>query len=133
MSLAEAFASYLEILLNVNIGQTLWIGEAPSSNKVADDIWWLIASGGGRETDNITGEAVKDYSIEIYCRSRNYKTVYTQLQDLEEDLNCRDCVQLEGYETISVKAQVLSIDDDLDGEDRKVGLLQANVKIYKEC
>lgn len=133
MNIAESFAELLETLTGSTLGQDLFIGQAPSSNKVPSSIWWIVASGGNRDTDLVTGESVKSYSIEVYYRSRDYKTVYNAMQTLEEDINCDGCVQLDGYDTLDVKASVLSIDSDLDSEDRKVGLLQVNLTIFKEC
>lgn len=133
MNIDQSFAGYLESTLGISLGQDLWIGKAPSSNKVQDNIWWIISSGGDRVTDNVSGEAMKVYSVEVYCRSRNYKSIYDQLQDLEVALNCDGCVQLDGYETVDIKATTFPIDDDLDGEDRKVGLLQASLMVYQVC
>jgi hypothetical protein len=134
MNIVEAFASYLTTITGTILGQDIFIGNAPSDNKLADpfaNLWWIVASGGSRDTDAVTGEAIKSYSIEIYLRSRDYKAVYDELHTLEENLNCDGCVQLEGFETVDVKAQILSIDDDLDNVERKVGLLQAEILTYK--
>jgi hypothetical protein len=133
MNVTESFAEYLENSLGLVLGQDLFIGEAPSSNKVQDDIWWITGAGGTRLIDNTTGEALKAYSIDIYKRSRDYRTIYNELHNLEEQINCDGCVQLTGYETVDIKASVLSIDDDLDKEDRKVGLLHTEITVYKTC
>lgn len=79
-----------------------------------------------------TGESVKQYIIDIRLRSRDYETVYENLQALEEDINADLCSQLTGYDTIDVEATNFPIDDDLDSEDRKVGLLRVTLTIYKE-
>jgi hypothetical protein len=133
MNIAFSFANFLEVITGSTLGQTLFIGQAPSSNKVNNAIWWIVASGGNRTTDAATGESIKQYVIEVYYRSRDYKAVYDAMQDLELKLNCDDCVQLENYDTLDVKASVLGIDNDLDAEDRKVGLLQANLTVYQRC
>lgn len=133
MNISESFAGFLEIETDSTLGQDLFIGNAPSSNKAPNDLWWIVATGGDRVIDNASGEALKSYSIEIYYRARDYKTVYNQLQSLEIILNCDECVQLEDFETIDVKASVLSIDADFDDEDRKVGLLQADIIVYEDC
>jgi len=114
------------------LGQDLFIGQAPSSNKVSNDLWWIVATGGSGSS-LASGENLKVYTIEVYRRSRNYETVYADMQSLEQILNCDDCVQLEDFQTVDVKATVLSIDSDLDAEDRKVGLLQTNITVYDSC
>lgn len=133
MNIADAFVEYLEPLTGSTFGQDLFIGEAPSSDQVLDSIWWIVATGGAKETRLITGESVKNYRIDVYYRNRNYRMVYDALQDLEEALNCDGCTQLTGYETVDIEATTLSIDTDFDSEDRKVGLLQATLRIFKEC
>lgn len=133
MSLVESFATYLAGITGTTLGQTLFIGEAPSSDKVADSIWWVKENGGGVIQKNLTGEARKSYQIEVYYRNRNYELVKDAMSDLEEDLNCDGCSQLSGYDTIDIEAMTFPIDADIDNEDRKIGLLQANITTYKEC
>jgi len=133
MNLVEAFATYLQTLGLGTLGQTIFIGEAPSSENVSDSIWWIVANGGSPELKASTGELVKNYQVQVYYRNRNYKTVHDNIFSLEEQLNCDGCTQLEGFETIDIEATTFPIDNDLDVEDRKVGLLQANIRTYKEC
>lgn len=133
MSVIEAFKDYLVGILPVTFGQDLFIGEAPSSNKVPDTIWWIVARGGDKTTDYPTGGAVKSYQIDIFHRDRDYKSLSDELSSLEELLNCEECTQLTGFQTMDSQASVLGIDNDLDGEDRKIGLLQATITVYKPC
>ena len=133
MNIAEDFADYLETITGSTLGQDLFIGEAPSSNKVGDNIFWIVTSGGVKTLKAQTGEAIKAYTIDVYYRSTNYQGVYNVMQALEEELNCAGCVQIGSYDTIEVEAVTFPIDTDLDDEERKVGLLQANLTIYKDC
>lgn len=134
MNVAESFATYLQDVLSIaTLGQDLYIGFAPSSKKTTDDLWWIVATGGNKDVELQSGESMKTYFIEIFFRSRDYRTVYDNLHSLEEQLNCDGCTQLTGFDTVDINASVLSIDTDLDNEDRKVGLLQANLITHKEC
>lgn len=133
MSLVADFATYLAGVTSTTLGQTLFIGQAPSSDKVADSIWWIVENGGGVIQKNATGEARKSYQFNVFCRNRDYEVIKTAMSDLEEDLNCDNCSQLSGYDTIDIEATSFPIDNDLDSEDRKVGLLQVTITIYKEC
>lgn len=133
MNIALAFAEYLQSVSIGTLGQDIFIGQAPSSNKVPDAIWWLKVSGGTPTTRLATGESLKNYTIEVYRRSRDYGEVYQDMQDLEELLNCDGCTQLDGYDTIDIVATNFPIDSDLDHEDRKIGLLQATLTTYKTC
>lgn len=133
MSLVASLASYLQSFTGTTLGQTLFIGEAPSSNKVADAIWWIVENGGGVIQKNSTGEALKSYQFNIFYRSRDYEAIKTAMYSLEEDLNCDNCSQISGYDTIDIEATTFPIDNDLDSEDRKIGLLQTTITTYKEC
>lgn len=131
--LLEAFAEYLENLGIATRGQDLFIGEAPSSNMVQDSVWWVIDNGGQPVRKNSTGEALKAYQIQIFNRNRNIKDIKRDMFTLEEELNCDGCTQLTGFETIDIEATTFPIDQDIDNEDRKIGMLQVNLTTYKEC
>lgn len=132
MSIAEAFATYFATISGSIIGQDLIISNAPSSNKIADSIYWIQASGGGVIKKNQTGENLKSYSVEVRYRNRDYEAVYDNLQSLEEQINSDRCTQLSGFDTVDMEATTFPVDNDLDSEDRKVGLLQVNLVTYKE-
>jgi hypothetical protein len=53
MNLSESFADYLETLSGATLGQDLFIGNAPSSNKVQDTIYWIVATGGNIVTNAV--------------------------------------------------------------------------------
>lgn len=133
MNLPQAFVNYLEDLGVATFGDDLFIGEAPSTNTVPDSIYWITASGGAPETRLVTGETVKNYLVEIFYRNRDYQAVYDAMHFLEESINCDGCTQLEGFETFDMQATTFPVDQDLDGEDRKLGLLQTTIRTYKEC
>lgn len=133
MSVVSAFATYLQGVTGTTLGQTLFIGEAPSSNKVADAIWWIVENGGTVVRKNATGEAQKSYLFNVFYRSRDYEAIKDAMYSLEENLNCDGCTQISGYDTIDIEATTFPIDNDLDSEDRKVGLLQVTITTYKEC
>lgn len=132
MNVSHCFADYLATTLGLVLGQDIFIGDAPSSNKAPDTVWWVRATGGA-PIKKPTGECMKEYFVEVRMRSRDYRTVYDSLQSLEETLNCGGCDQLCDYDTVDITAAVLSVDNDLDVEDRKLGLLQANIRIYDDC
>lgn len=133
MNVAQSFAQYMQDNSVATLGQNLYIGEAPSSNKVSDAVWWIVASGGTPETRLPTGETVKNYLVQIFYRDRDYRTVYETAQSLEERINCDACTQLEGYETMDMQATAFPVDNDLDNEDRKVALIQATIRVYASC
>lgn len=134
MNIAQSFAQYLEDVTGATIGVDLFIGNAPDSDVAPrPDIWWIRTSGGAKIQSLATGEPIKAYTIDIFRRHRVYETVYNDLQDLEDSLNCEGCTQLDSFDTLNVEASIMSIDTDIDAEDRKIGLLQATITTIKEC
>ncbi len=133
MTIAESFVDYLEEKGVGTFGQNIFIGEAPMTNKVTDPIWWVIESGGSKLVKAMTGESIKQYTLNLYRRDRDYKLLSQTLFDLGEELSCSNCVQLQDFETVEIEVTSFPIDQDLDSEDRKIGLLQINIKTYKEC
>lgn len=133
MTVIKSFANYLQGLGIATLGQDLWIGEAPSSMDKSDSLWWIIGNGGQPIKKNQTGESRKIYQIQVFFRNSDTKIVEEALFDLEETLNCDGCTQLDGFDTIDIEATTFPVDDDIDLEDRKVGMLQATLTIYKEC
>jgi hypothetical protein len=130
MNLARAFVDYLEDVTATTFGQDIFLGGAPLD---ADDaIWWVTANGGTIEKALQTGENLKSYQFNVYYRDLIEQNVYDKLQDLEETINSDGCTQLDGYDTIDLSAGLLMVDQDIDDEDRKVGLLQVNIRIHKE-
>jgi hypothetical protein len=140
MNVSQAFANYLQDLGIATLGQDLLIGRAPDINeklsdgsRVPDNLWWILTDGGSPIKKNQTGESMKSYQVLVYCRNTDYKTIEDTMFQLEEDINCDGCTQLEGVDTIDIEASVFPIDEDLDSEERKVGLLRATIIVYKEC
>lgn len=134
MTLTESFVEFLETQGIPTSGQDLYIGKVPNSLKTKDPVYWIITSGGIPIQTLSTGEKIKQYTIYIYYRSRSGRDVEQKLFDLEELLNCSRCVDLNGFETVGIEVTQFPIDQDLDSEDRKVGLIQINIKTYKkEC
>lgn len=133
MTIVSSLANYLQSQGVATLGQDLIINRAPSSKEVVDDLWWIISNGGGPIQKNQTGEVRKSYTALIYRRGKNYRQIDEQMSQLEEDLNCDRCTQLEGFDTIDIEATAFPLNDDLDSEDRMVGLLQVTITTYKEC
>lgn len=133
MNVVRAFADYLQSAGVATLGQDLFISRAPSSNKATDRIFWLKAGGGPVLRKSVNGSTRKNYVIEIYHRGVNTEGIHETLQELGEDLTCAGCVTLAGYDVVEVATNGPWTDQDLDNEERTVGLLQATITIHKEC
>lgn len=131
MSPMQAFATALAPLVGATLGQDLFISKAPSSDHGPAALWWLRAGGGAPVTHAVSGERVKNYEFQVYYRDPSAQVVYDKLFNLEALINSSG-LALDGYNVVDVNAYSFPSDQDLDDEDREVGLLQIAISIYKE-
>jgi hypothetical protein len=129
MNIASAFAKYMEDEGFGTRSTDLYIGGAPLD--APNPCWWIITSGGTQDSKNNTGERLKNYVLNVYYRSTDAQDVYDQLQLLEEQINSKDCVQLEDHITVEMTTTLYGSDQDLDAEDRTLGLLEVTINVYQ--
>lgn len=130
MNVARAFADYLATVKSLTLGQNLFISRVPSSNQVGNrTVWWIKANGGTVVSRGVQGSAVRQYLIEIYCRDVSAEGLYETLQALGDSLTTAGCMTLAGYDVIHVDTNGPWTDQDLDSEERTVGLLQVKLTI----
>ncbi len=129
-TVGEAFIKFLETKIPAIFGENLYLGELPL--KAPDESWLVVVSGGNPDLVTIDGGMIKLYTFNIYRRSLAGKEIERQLFSLEESLNCATCVNLEGFETIYSRATQFAQDIDLENENRRIGLLQAQIRLFKQ-
>jgi hypothetical protein len=129
-TVGEAFISFLEEKIPAIFGENLFLGELPVD--APDEAWLVVVSGGTPEMVTMDGGMLKTYTFNIYRRSLAGKEIERQLFTLEETLNCATCVNLNGFETIYSRATQFAQDIDLENTNRRIGLLQAQVRLFKE-
>ena len=129
MNIAEAFVEYMEDLTMGTLGTNIYISSVPQ--EAPDAVWWVVKSGGSPVRKNSTGERVKDYNLSVFYRDIDAEQVYELIQDFEEEINSKGCIQLDGYDTIEMEATVFPTDQDLDNEDRVVGLISIRITVYQ--
>ena len=129
-TVGEAFIDFLASKVSATPGVNLYLGELPL--EAPDEAWLVVVSGGTPELVTADGGMLKLYTFNIYHRSLAGKEIERQLFNLEEELNCTTCVNLEGFETIYSRATQFAQDIDLEKENRRIGLLQAQVRLYKQ-
>lgn len=128
--------SFAKLLQNKGYGipgQNIFLFRVPNSKKTETEVLWLIPTGGTPMNRNRTGELIKSYQVLIYFRSESARRVDTVLNELESMLNCAQCVSLEGFELVDIRATQLPTDQDLDTENRMVGSISCQLQIYKSC
>lgn len=130
MNISASFAEYMEDILLGTVGTDIEVGGVPQDAPEA--CWWVIPQGGGPEQVNQTGEMLKNYVLNVYYRDTNQESVYNSLQLLEETVNSGNCTQLDGFDTISMQATSFATDEDIDSEERTVGLVQVTIKVYSD-
>lgn len=133
MTLSQSFVKFLEDKGYGIFGQNIYLYRVPNSKKTETEILWLIPTGGFPSQVNKTGEMMKTYQFLINFRSNSAKKVDEVMNDLEQTLNCSNCVSLEGFELVEIRATQLPADQDLDSENRMVGMINCQITVYKSC
>lgn len=129
-TVGEAFVKFLEDEGIGTFNTDLYLGQLPLD--APDEAWLVIVAGGSADMVTADGGMMKVYIFNIYRRSLAGKEIERSLFSLEEKLNCSTCVNLEGFETIYSRATQFAQDEDLENENRRIGLLQAQVRLYKQ-
>lgn len=129
MNIARSFVQFMEGELSATFGTDIFIGGAPIDAQ--DRIWWVIAAGGTPIGKNNTGEKVKNYLLSVFYRNTDAEDVYETIQGFEDLINAGQCKELNGYDTIELEATTFATDQDIDNEDRTIGLIQVTITIYQ--
>ena len=129
-TVGEAFVKFLEDNTIGTFGQDLFLGQLPAD--APDDAWLVVVLGGNPELVTADGGMIKVYTFNIYRRSLAGKEIERELFSLEEMMNCSTCVNLDGFETIYSRATNFAQDIDLENENRRIGLMQAQVRLFKQ-
>jgi hypothetical protein len=130
-TVSEAFIQFLQDQGFGTFGTDLYLGQVPDDAQ--DVVYWVVTTGGSPIQKLRSGEKVKQYFITVNYRGNQTKEVEKKLFELEELLNCTECVNLEDFDVIEIEATQFPTDVDMDSEERRVGFVQANVKLYKRC
>lgn len=133
MTISRAFVQFLEDKGFGVFGQNIYLFRVPNSFNAETEVLWIVPSGGNIVGRNRTGEAIKAYQFLMYFRSVSAEKVDNALSALEEQINCSGCVKLEGFEVVQVNTTQFPASEDLDAENRMVGMLRVQLEIYKSC
>jgi hypothetical protein len=132
MTVAQAFATYLQSINVATVGTNLFMSRWPSSKKTADPSFLIKEAPGQLVQRTIQGQAINRYLIELYMRDYNASNVDATLQSLRGQLTT-SAVTLSGYTLYSnPETNGPWSDQDLDDEERTVGLLQIRLTIIEE-
>lgn len=110
------------------------VSRGVSGPNEPEELWWLTASGGADLGHNPTGESIQTTVIAVYYRHKRAQVVYNALESLRDTVVCAGCLELEGYEVVTIPTTTGPfVDQDLDNESRSVGLLQVEITTKKDC
>lgn len=129
-TVGEAFRDFLQGRGYGTFGVDLYLGNIPLD--APDNAWLITVAGGNPETVTLDGSMMKLYTFSVYRRAAKGVDIERDLFSLEETLNCASCLNLDGFETIYSRATQFAQDTDLENENRRIGLLQAQVKLFKQ-
>lgn len=129
-TVGEAFIKFLQDKGIGTVGKDLFLGQLPLD--APDEAWLVIVTGGSPDVVTLDYSMIKRYTVDIYRRSLAGKELERQLFSLEEMLNKTTCVNLEGFETIYSRATQFFQDTDLENEYRRIGHVQAQIRLFKE-
>lgn len=129
-TVGEAFVKFLQDLGYGTRGVDLFLGELDLT--APDEAWLVVVGGGNPDTVTLDGSMIKLYTFNIFRRSLAGKEIERSLFSLEEKLNCANCINLEGFEVIYSRATSFAQDLDLEKENRRIGLLQAQIRLFKQ-
>lgn len=129
MTIKRSFIEYMEDVLNLGVfGTDIFADIAPLDGPT--NLWWVTSSGGSALQKNHTGEKIKQYQLNVFYRSNDAQEVDETLHDFEVAINTSNCDQLTDFDTIELEAFVFPSDQDIDSEERTVGLVQVTVRSY---
>ena len=105
--------------------QDLYLGMLPLD--APDEAWLVVVAGGSPELVTADGGMMKIYTFSIYRRSLAGKEIERSLFSLEEKLNCSTWCKPRGIRNNLLTGNTVRTDMDLENENRRIGLLQAQV------
>lgn len=128
MSIVRDFVTFMEDYSLGVFGDDIFVGGVPLN--APDSAWWVTSSGGNSAIKSVDGGKVKEYRLNVYYRGIGEDNVYSTLQDFEDLINTGACYEIGAYETVEVEATVFPVDQDLDIEERSVGLVEVTIRVY---
>lgn len=129
MNITKDFTTYMSSLGFGTFGVDLFIGGVPLN--APSTCWWVISAGGASEPRNATGERQNRYVISVFYRNIDTEAVYNQLQSLSDGINSSQCIEFDNYTVVDAEATVFPTDQDLDNEDRTIGIVQITIAVYQ--
>ena len=121
----------LESLGLGTFGEDLYCGRVPESKKVPTALWLLVPNGTyPLGTHNVTGEDTLNYNFRLYYRNIEYKEVDKHIFLATKILSGIHCHNLNNFKTIDINVGSSSGSYTTDTENRVVGYVAFDVRVY---
>lgn len=129
----DSFASYLEDLGVATRGQDLYIGEAPrqTSDNLEDGQWWIVPAGGNSDGTDFN-QWQRYLYINVFYRDRDPRMLYEKFEDLRTKVAESGCPVLEGYECVRIEVSSELVDNDVDTEENKTGVMVIRLTVTQK-
>jgi hypothetical protein len=126
-TVSEAFIRWMTAnnfgIYNENVYLNLIPDDAP------DEAWWVITSGGDVDQLNVTRESIQRFDTTVFYRNKSSEEVEHNLFALNQKVNGRDTLEIEGFDLYSISA-TMPEDEDSDAEYRQQGSFTVAIQIY---
>lgn len=106
---------------------TIFLNQVP--NEAIDSAYWVITSGGPEPELLVTRESIQEFSTQVFYRNKSGEVVEHNLFALNQRVNGRDTLEIEGFELYSIRASQPE-DEGKDAERRPQGSLTVAIQIY---
>lgn len=106
---------------------TIFINQVPE--KATDNAYWIVTSGGDVSQLNVTRESVQQFNVQVNYRNKSGRDVEHILFALNQQVNSRTVLNIEGFDLHSIEASMPE-DNDKDVENRRQGQLTVAIQIY---
>jgi len=133
MTYLQAFAQYMEDLGVATRGQDLFIGEVPrqSDDNIDQGQWWIVAAG-GTSVGTDYNQWQRTLFINVFYRDRDPLCVIEKFEEFRHLIHHLGCEELDGYKVIKIDVSTEFVDNDIDSEDNKVGVMVVRVILEQE-
>jgi hypothetical protein len=125
---SKSFVEWMEANSYGTFGTDIFINQVPDS--AIDNAYWVVTAGGDVAANLVTAQNIKEYVIQVNCRNTSGEAVDDNLNALETQVNTRGCFTIDGFDIYSIESSMPD-DNDRDAENRRQGLLNITIKIYK--
>lgn len=132
-TVSESFIKWMEdngygTFNPAGIDGDIFLNQIP--DEAPDNAYWVVSYGGDVSRVMVTAQSIQRFTIQVNYRNTQGEAVEHNLFDLSQKVNTRADFSIEGFELWSIAASMPE-DNDRDVENRRQGLCNIDIEIYK--